>query len=93
MGQDSSNTLVFLQKKVILALVLSIMQQLRFALAGEGPEVDQRCRIGGDDVQHLTGLHAQKGDFGLQYWQWAVKPRGIKLHIEIPHRLSIILEG
>lgn len=88
--RDLSNTLALLQKKVVLALFLPIMQQLRLALAREGPEVDHRCGIGGDDMQDLTALHAQEGDFGLQYGQWTIQPRGIKLHIEIPHRCSSI---
>lgn len=91
--RDLSNTLALLQKEVVLALFLPIIQQLRLALAREGPEVDHRCGIGGDDMQDLTALHAQEGDFGLQYGQWAVQTRGIKLHIEIPHRRSSIRRG
>lgn len=89
-ARDLSNTAALFQKEVVFLLVLPIIQQLRFALAGEGLEVDHRCGIGGDDVQHLTALHAQESDFGFQYGQWAVKPRGIKLYIEIPHRRSTI---
>jgi hypothetical protein len=75
-------------KKVKLALLFARLQQFVARLLREDLEIQNRSRIGRDDVQRLSALHSRQGLFGAQDRQRTIQATGIQFLIEINHKLT-----
>ncbi len=75
-------------KKVKLALLFTRLQQFVARLLREDLEIQNRSRIGRDDVQRLSAVHSRQGLFGTQDRQRTVQATSIQFLIEFNHKLT-----